>query len=985
MIRGKLTQGIHEIAGRLNDLRSTVGGSSGSERTNVRRRFMAFQALLDSLHVTLKGAVGSTQRESWWDTWRDDLLFRSTADINSVPEPTVVHDAVGLGLGIGMTKPLIQGLLDSNIVGIYLIDHANKVVDANNAFLQFVGYTREDVTSGKLKEDDLTPPEYHQFHEWASQEFRVTGVYPVYEKEFICRDSSRVSGMFGMTWLTVATGELAMAFVVNISERKRLQRKLKLSKHSNDHAGIAMFSVGRHSQILYANKAASDFLGYSQDELLSMGLPEIDLTLQAEPWDTQWEEIKRVRCFTRESLVRKKTGQHCPVEITTWHLNIEDKEYIQMFFRDTSERKRVEEQLQQSEQRYHDFVAQTAEGVWCYAFEKNIPITLSEEEQIDMFYRYGFIAECNDAMAKMYCFEAADDLLGARPAELLPRSDPINIAYLKAFIRAGYKLADQETHETDHRGEPRYFLNNLLAVIKNGEVTQVWGNQRDITDRKRAEIRLQEQAALLNEARDAIIVKDMDDRVLFWSRGAERIYGWTAEEMLGRRPIKHFYREEDKCDNFAKACRELHEMGEWSGEWKHLTKGGNEIIIQSRWTLIRDHSGEPKSIMVINTDITEKKSLEAQFFQAQRISSIGTLATGIAHDMNNILSPILMAIEALRREIKDEDMQYFLAKLKLSTQRGSDLIRQILSYAQGVAGDRVALQLRYIIHEVMGILRLTLSENIRLVLYLQEDLWPVVGDATQFSQVFMNLCVNARDAMPDGGVLKITAENITLQSDMKGRSGPFVAITISDTGTGISPDIQARIFEPFFTTKPFGKGTGLGLSSVCSIVESYGGFIDLKSEMGLGTTFIVHFPATPEPVSTTADEGVPSPTMRTGTVLIVDDEPVILTALQKGLEVFGYAALTASNVDDAITIFTANQDRISAVVTDLIMPGQRGDDFITALLEHEPGVKIIATSGLPPTGRLLEAMQKEIVKGFLRKPFLIEDLLSILDDENSNS
>ena len=299
---------------------------------------------------------------------------------------------------------------------------------------------------------------------------------------------------------------------------------------------------------------------------------------------------------------------------------------------------------------------------------------------------------------------------------------------------------------------------------------------------------------------------------------------------------------------FDKAKQSLLASGEWVGELRQLTKDGREIIAESRWTLVRDDGGNPKSVLVINTDITDKKRIESQFLRAQRMESIGTLASGIAHDFNNLLSPIMMSIRMLQNRFTDEDSQRLLQMLQASAERGAGLVKQVLSFARGVEGERITLQPRHLIREIVKILKDTLPKSIAVDFSADDDLWAVAGDATQLHQVLMNFCVNARDAMPSGGRLSIKAENIHIDDNyarmnIEARPGRYVRIKIADAGSGMPPHIIDKIFEPFFTTKEQGKGTGLGLSTALGIVKGHGGFINVYSEVGRGTEFTIHIPA----------------------------------------------------------------------------------------------------------------------------------------------
>ncbi|MGE5445537.1 MAG: two-component system sensor histidine kinase NtrB, partial [Ignavibacteriales bacterium] len=342
-----------------------------------------------------------------------------------------------------------------------------------------------------------------------------------------------------------------------------------------------------------------------------------------------------------------------------------------------------------------------------------------------------------------------------------------------------------------------------------------------MTEHKQPEEKIHEQAELLNKVQDAILVRDFDDRILFCNEGALRLYGLCGlvnepEELIGKTAGEVLYKQDSS--QLEEAKRITLEKGEWNGELFQITRDGKELIVESRWSLIRDNKGKPKSILAINTDVTNKKRLEPQLLRAQRIESIGTLAGGIAHDLNNMLHPIIMSLQWLQQRFTDEQSQRVLNALEASAQRGADLVKQVLSFARGLDGEHIPIRAKRLISEIEKILQQTFPKSIEISTDISEDLWVISGDPTQLHQVLMNLCVNARDAMPSSGRLSISAKNIIIDENyarmnIDAKVGPYIIITVSDTGVGIPPKVMDRIFEPFFTTKESGKGTGLGLST----------------------------------------------------------------------------------------------------------------------------------------------------------------------------
>jgi len=505
--------------------------------------------------------------------------------------------------------------------------------------------------------------------------------------------------------------------------------------------------------------------------------------------------------------------------------------------------------------------------------------------------------------------------------------------------------------------------------------------QQEAAEWQQVEQKLREQVSLLDLAHDAITMRDMQERIVFWNKGAERLYGWTAKEALGRNAIELLFQGDPP--RLDEARQILFRSGEWVGDWHQVTKAGREIVAETRWTLVRDDQGHPKCILVVNTDVTERVQLQAQLLRTQRLESIGVLAGSVAHDFNNLLNPILMAVMLLREERPEEERQHLLTTLQASAERGAEIVRQLLSFAGGSDGERAPVQIRHLIKEVKSILDHTFPKTIRLKVVLADSLAPVFADATQLSQVLMNLCVNARDAMPAGGSLTITAENVVLDHDAArlhadARPGPYLRIAVTDTGTGIAPKIIDRIFDPFFTTKEPGKGTGLGLSTVLGIVKSHNGFISLDSKLGRGSQFAVCLPALPQREDGAAGPARPSlPRGRGELILLVDDEPLILETVGTLLKGHGYQVLTATDGKEALAAYQQNRRQIQAVVLDMMMPVMDGPTTLSALQELDPQVRIVATSGLRPTGWLVEALAAGEVH-FLQKPYSDEQILVTL-------
>jgi PAS domain S-box-containing protein len=514
----------------------------------------------------------------------------------------------------------------------------------------------------------------------------------------------------------------------------------------------------------------------------------------------------------------------------------------------------------------------------------------------------------------------------------------------------------------------------------NPEAAVAGPGQRSLTG-----ISLSEQAALLDKARDAILVRDLEHCVTYWNKGAERLYGWTSSEATGRR-IDQLLQID--AATFRDADRAVRQNGEWNGEIHTVARNGAKLTLDSSWTMVRDAEDRPASILTIDTDVTARKQLECQYLRTQRLESLGTLASGIAHDLNNVLTPIIMSIELLTMDETDKDRLEVLATIRSSARRGANMVKQVLSFARGVDGRHLDVRVGDLLSDVAKIADDTFLKSIQVCTVIPADLRTVSGEPTQLEQVLLNLCVNARDAMPEGGTLTLSAKNVIVDEHERllnpdAKAGGYVMILVEDNGIGMPLHVLDKIFDPFFTTKELGKGTGLGLSTSLGIVKSHGGFIRVSSEVDKGTTFSVYLPVQAEcPSGADVLEERELPRGHGELILVVDDEAALRQVTRRTLEKFGYRAIGASDGQAALAMYANQQETIAAVLTDMMMPAMDGSAIIQRLIEIRREVRVIAASGLSangPVARDAGAMH------FLPKPYttqaLLEALRQVLHDQ----
>lgn len=507
---------------------------------------------------------------------------------------------------------------------------------------------------------------------------------------------------------------------------------------------------------------------------------------------------------------------------------------------------------------------------------------------------------------------------------------------------------------------------------------------RDVTERKIAEEKLLEQASLLGKARDAIFLLNLEFKIMHWNASAERIFGLSSCVAVGSCCRQLLFGQQTARFDTAFALTLAH--GEWNGEFRLTRADGQDLVLDSSWTLVNDAQGRPKSILCIDTDVTGRKQLEMELQRSQRIEGLGMLAGGIAHDLNNVLSPILMSVGLLRHLATTPEDRQVIDTLEASASHGTDLVRQILLFARGGGGQRTEVRLEILLDELESFLKTSLRREIDLYLEHDDDLWSVFADATQLKQVIMNLCVNARDAMVSGGGIRISAVNVRVEPGaahgFHGEipAGPHVRLSVADTGVGIPEEIYDKIFDPFFTTKELGKGTGLGLSTIAGIVQNHGGAIQVESVIGEGTTFHIYLPAMADlspPASLAAGADVPGG--RGEVVLIIDDDDGIRLVAGKILESRGYEVCTAADGRSGLEEFARQRSRIGLVLCDQVMPGMKGSDVLEQIHETAPEVKLIAMSGLFEDGDAAAPAAHPYILN-LPKPLKTDSLLRLVHE-----
>jgi two-component system, cell cycle sensor histidine kinase and response regulator CckA len=868
---------------------------------------------------------------------------------------------------------------DASGTGMAVNDLVGRFLAANRTLCDMLGYSEQELRTRTFA--DLTHAEHRD--ESVERFAQLTsGQVPdyAYEKRYVARDGSDVWARVNVALIRDDDGAplLTTATMEDVSAERAAAEGLELTRSllrvAGDLASVGGWAISLPDRVISwsdeiyrileapaALSSLDDGFGLYEPSDLERLSEAIDRCAEdGTPFDLQL----RLVTFTDRPIVARLVGEAQLDERGRPHRLVGA-------FQDISELVGARERATVVETRLTDALESMTDAFYL----------------LDPGWRFAYV----NPRAEQLLRRSAGDLLGRTVWEAFPETveTPLHDAYHRAAEGGGPQVLESMWYPP---------LETWFQVNAYPSPQGVAVYFRDVTDehqrRERLverEATLREQAALLDESQDAIVVRDLAGEVTYWNLGAQRLYGWSAAEASGR-PLAELVSVDPAAAE--RATRAVLTDGTWRGELRHRSRGGDEVVVEARWILLRDAHATPTSILVTDTDVTERRRIEQQLLRAQRMESIGTLAGGIAHDLNNVLAPILLAVELIALDEEDEQKLELLRTVESSAQRGAEMVRQVLSFARGVSGERVELDVRELIDDVLGIVGDAFPRDVRLEPRLHAPLAAVNGDATQLHQVLMNLLVNARDAMPNGGTVRLRATTVVLDEQYAAvtpdaSAGTYVAIEVEDDGHGMRPEVVDRAFEPFFTTKAHGEGTGLGLSTSLAIVRGHGGHIRVYSEPERGTTFRVHLPVASDPGGTwvdAADASPPSdlPRGRGERVLVVDDEAAVRDITQQTLEAFGYRVDVAGDGAEAVALFARDPAGYDLVITDVTMPVMDGPATVHAVRSIRDGVPVIATSGLNANGNVGKAAAVG-VEHFLGKPYtaltLLELVRRVLDEQ----
>ncbi len=754
----------------------------------------------------------------------------------------------------------------------------------------------------------------------------------------------------------------AVGTLQDVSIPKKAEERLRLLSSALESTANAIVITDRTGVIEWVNPALSSLTGYSKAEAIGHNPGELVKSGQHSPafYRDLWTTILAGHIWRGEMVNRRKDGTlyHEFLTITPVRNDHNEIEHFIAIKEDITARKQADARIRE-----------LSEVI------DNTPVAITIADLSDR------VIYCNQGALRIYGFRK-DQTLGRKVADIFPPETMRHIgAAQSAGLTNGFWEGEVPIQTVDGRSIK---VEAIISIIHDEaglpKARLVIGT--DITARKQAETRIREQSEMIDQSPVAITIAGPTGQILYCNQGASNLYGIKRELMVGKNVDEIFSPE--TLRHSLPAVDVALATGFWKGELPVRTIDGRSIFIDAIISPVRDEAGQLKGRLLIGTDITEKKQLEEQALRAQRLDNIGMLAGGIAHDLNNALAPIIMAIPMLRRQVSDPGALGLLNMVERSSARGASLVRQMLSFARGAAAEKQPVQVNHLLREVLDFAQSAFPKSIEIESDLPPDLWPVLSDPTRIHQVFVNLCVNSRDAMCDGGKLTLSAANRALDAaeaakvSPDARPGDFVAVEVRDTGTGIPPEVLEKIWDPFFTTKGDGKGTGLGLSTVRNIVRQHDGFVSVQTfpagKSGHGTTFTVYLPAAKsERESETSSHVSETPQGKGELVLVVDDETPVCELISETLTRFGYTVMTAKNGLDAIVAFVPRAAKVRLLLTDLDMPTMNGPTLATALRRLNPHLPIVVMSG--GDSRWHETHVK-FATAFLSKPFDVGALLS---------
>lgn len=856
-------------------------------------------------------------------------------------------------------------------------NHFGKILYANPAFLRLAGF-EERVPTDPQSVDDWAK-DWEQYDAWGRPlppaEWPVQKLLRGEEMRAVeVTSRNRFTGhQFTAIWngacIRNAAGERVglLLSAADVSQRKEAELALRQSEERYRQlfeleSDAVMLVDVRSGAVLTVNAAASELYGYTRDEFLKLN--QLDLTL--EPEDTLKARLAQ-QPFTTLRWHKKRDGTRMRVEIASRFVELDGKPASIAAIRDISGKERMEAALRKSEEKFRK-VFLTSPLLMC----------ISRLED-------GFIVDANDAFERLSGY-LKEEAIGHTTLELGLWS-PEQRAEIVHQARAAGRVRNKELELRTRSGERKTVLFSGETVEVGGE-TMLISSVVDITEQLRANEQVRSLATAVEQAGEAVVITDINANIRYCNPAFERITGYRFEEVVNRNP-RILKSGSHGPDFYRKMWAEITAGGNWKGRLTNRRKDGSLYEEESTISPIRSADGTISGFVAMKRDVTAQVQLERQLAQAQKMESVGRLAGGIAHDFNNLLTVINGYGELLATSIpEDSPLGAYAREVCKAGERAASLTRQLLAFSRKQAVQFKPLDLDALIRDSENMLRRLIGDDISLATALGLGGGRVMGDSGQLHQVVMNLVLNARDAMPTGGLIQVETTRVTLDeaslaAEPNAKPGTWFVLTVTDTGFGMDEATRQRIFEPFFTSKKGERGTGLGLSTVYGVVTQMGGWIDVWSQPGVGTTFKLFVPpATRAALSSIEHEPAPEHARTGETILLVEDQEAVREIMKATLVARGYTVLEASNGEAAVALAGSHPGEIHLLLCDLVLPGFNGTELARSIRASRPQTKVLLTSGLPQDHVLTQSMAPHM--SYIAKPFVADHLVrkvrAVIDD-----
>jgi PAS domain S-box-containing protein len=855
----------------------------------------------------------------------------------------------------------LHSIINTAIDGFWILNVHGRILQVNQTYCTMSGYSEQELL--QMNVSDLENVESQKQTALHIQRVLERG-QDRFETVHIRKDGSVFDVRVSVKY-RVNAGEFD-AFIQDVTEQKKADAQIRenemIFEQLLENSPVYIFFKDENIRPLKLSRNFEQMLKMPLHNILGKSMDEL---FPSELARNIVEDDKRILQNGELIKVDEEMNDRCYTTIK-FPISIEGKpRYLAGFTIDITDRKKADLATQTLTNRLQIMLSALQYGV----------LVVDNENRIEFI---------NNAFCEQFGLQPEPNKwIGLTAEEFIPLILPAYADPKKILARITAIVAENKSFVDDEvimRNGDTYLVDFIPLVVNGINKGRMWLH-RNITERKRKDAKIQQLSKAIEQTSASIVITDISGIIEYVNTAFTQTSGYSKEEVIGKKPsvLKSGHTTNDVYGNLWKT---ITAGKEWSGEFHNRKKDGSlyweSVIIAP----VKNDEGTIINFIAVKDEITERKGLQSQLLRAQRLESIGTLAGGIAHDLNNILGPILLSIQVLRMKLNDASMQNLIDTIESASIRGKNIVAQVLAFARGSDSTPILIQVRHIVKEVEDVIKQTFPKDIDIQSYLPKDLWTINADPTQIHQILLNLCVNARDAMPHGGRLTVNVKNIVIDESLAqryddARSGRYLEIEVRDTGTGMPPDIQQKIFDPFFTTKAPGQGTGLGLSTVYTIVKHHHGFISMNSIVGEGTVFQIYIPASSE-VATTTVPSLPEsiPQGNKESILVVDDEVAIQQICEETLRFYNYDVITANNGAECISKFIQKGMKCTVVLMDMMMPVMGGKTAGAAIRKIDPNIRIVGMSGLMT--ETLDENDERIFDHFLRKPFTGKELMDAL-------